>query len=97
MDADCIRHDSRRFTSIYLFYMFPDLRAWMIHASGTTLADLHAFITLKAQIELTIPLYVVYHPVHISYSVCRYDVIHCPPPVYTLRHQEALQRWGQLA
>ena len=52
--------------------MFRDVRAWMLNASGMTLADLHALITFKLQIELTIPPYVVQHPVHISYSVCRY-------------------------
>ena len=46
--------------------MFPYVRALMINASGMTLAYLHAFIALKAQIEITIPPYVVYHPVHIS-------------------------------
>ena len=69
----------------------------MLNASRMTLADLHAYITLKLQIYLTIPQYVVHHPVHISYSVCRYYSIHCPPPVYTLRHQEAWQRWSRLA
>ena len=64
--------------------MFPDVRAWMLNASGITLADLHASITLEVQILLTIPQYVVNHPVHISYSVCRYYSIHCPPPVNTL-------------
>ena len=56
----------------------------MLNASGMTLADLYASITLKLQIELTIPQYVVYHPVHISYYVCRYYSIRGPPPVYTL-------------
>ena len=64
--------------------MFPDVRAWMINASVITLADLRGPITLEVQIQLTIPEYVVYHPVHISYSVCRYFSIDCPPPVYTL-------------
>ena len=65
-------------------YFFRDVRARMPNASGMTLDDLHASITLKLQIELTKPQYVVYHPVLISYSVCRYYSIHCPPPVYTL-------------
>ena len=64
--------------------MFPYVRAWMLNASGMTLADLRGPITVEAQIQLTIPEYVVCHPVHISYSVCRYFSLHCPPPVYTL-------------
>ena len=56
----------------------------LLATSGMTLADLHAYITLKLQIELTVPQYVVYHPIYISYSVCRYYRLHCPPPVYTL-------------
>ena len=35
--------------------MFLDVRAWMLNASGMTLADLHSYITLKVQIQLTIP------------------------------------------
>ena len=42
------------------------VRAFMLNASGMTLTDLHASITLKVQIQLTIPQYVVYHPVYIS-------------------------------
>ena len=56
----------------------------MLNASGMNLADLYASITLKLRIKLTIPQHVVYHPVHISYSVCRYYNIHSPPLVYTL-------------
>ena len=38
--------------------MFPDVRACMLNTSGMTLADLHASITLKVQIQLTVPQYV---------------------------------------
>ena len=62
----------------------PPAYSLLLATSGMTLADLHASITLKLRVELTIPQYVVYHPVHILYSVCRYYSIHCPPPVYTL-------------
>ena len=60
------------------------VRAWMLNESGMTLADLHAPITLKVQIRLTIPQYVAHHSVYISYSVCTYYIIHYPPPVYAL-------------
>ena len=42
--VDYLRRDSRRFTFIYRFYMVQYVRAWMINAAGTTLADLLAFI-----------------------------------------------------
>ena len=56
----------------------------MLDESGMTLADLHASIILKIQIQLTIPQYVALHSVYISYSVCRYYITHCPLPVYAL-------------
>ena len=41
----CPRNDPSRFTCIYRFYwyMFRDVRAWMLNASGITLANLHAY------------------------------------------------------
>ena len=54
--------------------------AWMLNASGITLADLHAFITLNVPIQLTIPQYVVYYPVHISYQVFHVQVLLCTLP-----------------
>ena len=62
--------------------MFRDVRAWMLNESRMTRADLHASITLKVQVQLTIPQYVAHHPVDISYSVCTYHIIHRPLPVY---------------
>ena len=85
----CSMHQAWKLADLHTYsdctkYIFPDVRAWMLNASAMTLADLHASITLKLQIQGTIPYYVVYHPVHISYSMCRYYSIHCPPSVYTL-------------
>ena len=57
----------------------------MLNESSMILADLHESITLKVKIQLTIPQYVALHSVYISYSVCTYNIIHCPPPVYTQR------------
>ena len=34
---------TRRYTSIYRLYTFPAVCAWMLNASGMTLADLHAY------------------------------------------------------
>ena len=51
MDAQCVRHYSRQFTCIQRFYMFRDVRSWVVNASGMTLADLHAPITVKVQIN----------------------------------------------
>ena len=44
--------------------MFPDVRAWMLNASGITLADSRGLITLEVQIQFTIPQFVVYLPPH---------------------------------
>ena len=61
--------------------MFRDVRASILNESGMTLADLQAFITVKVQIQLTIPEHVAHHSVYISYSV---KVLHYTLPTTRL-------------
>ena len=47
----CSRHASSRFTCMYRFNTYQDVRAWMLNASGQTLAQLHAPIQPPCMIQ----------------------------------------------